>query len=1062
MAGPRLHIHRLLLLLACAGWIAAAAQPFRRGFELLTMAQGLSSNEVTALLVDNKGYLWASTTNGLNRYDGYGFVSYKFDPQDPHSLDQDLVFALFEDRDSVLWVGTAEGGISRLDAATGKFTEYKPEQPARRLEPVLRAVSAINQDREGYFWISSHSGELRRFDKRTGRFSAFDYDLAYHPQPGDIRPFDNVNCICRDRHNDLWIGNKSGLHQLVLGPGAPFDKTGATFRHFVHDPADTNSLAGVEVDAVFEDHAGCLWVNTDQGLDMLDRKTGRFRHYRHDPANPRSSGGKGAGDIVEDGEDYLWIVTAGGIDRLDPGRSVFEHFYSDPEDHYGLANAWQQRLAVDKQGNIWLGGAGIQKFDPYQTPFAWFHHYPRDARTMDAGPTRGVCEDRAGNIWCTTQTGLDRLDKSSGVFRHIRLDARNAEGRTFARSAVITDDEGQLWVTSWSGTVDRLDPVTGHCTQYIGPRGRFPNADRRIYNSLCIDHTGTVWIGEASSGVTELNYKMGTIRHYGHDPNDPDGISDYQANCICEDNQGFIWIGHGSVATDRLDPRTGKIRHYQYHYGDTDGISSNAVRSMVCDRHGDLWMGTWGGGLCEFHSATGKFSTYTEKNGLSDNNINSIVADDDGNLWLGTGKGVCRFSPRKKEFTPVEFLRPSLVDQAVRFYFKDRDGLLYFSDQDEGLKVFDPARVWPNPYVPPVVVTRFRVFDQERVIGKTVTLPYRQNFFSAEFSALSYTDAVRNQYAYQLEGVDKDWVFCGTRRTATYTDLNPGTYIFHVRGSNNSGVWNKTGATLVIVIDPPWWRTTWAYAVYAVCGLAALWIIYRLQRKRLIEKERERGRARELEMQALRAQMNPHFIFNCLTSINKFILKNEMSAASDYLTKFSRLIRLVLNNSKLPLIPLEDELEMLRLYLDMEKLRFKTAFDYYFDIPSTLDTAGILVPPLLLQPFAENAIWHGLMHKKGPGRLDIRLEESNRFLVCSITDDGVGRKFAETAGSKSAQTHKSLGVDITRQRLALADANEEAPDSLVIEDLTDERGNPMGTRVLVRLRMRTERDKIKT
>jgi tetratricopeptide (TPR) repeat protein len=209
--------------------------------------------------------------------------------------------------------------------------------------------------------------------------------------------------------------------------------------------------------------------------------------------------------------------------------------------------------------------------------------------------------------------------------------------------------------------------------------------------------------------------------------------------------------------------------------------------------------------------------------------------------------------------------------------------------------------------------------------------------------------------------------------------------------------------------------------------------------------------ATELEMQALRAQMNPHFIFNCLSSINRFILKNEAESASDYLTKFSRLIRMVLNNSRKSAIILEDELEMLRLYLDLERLRFKNSFDYSITFHNNFDASSIYIPPLLLQPFAENAIWHGLMHKEGQGWLEIAFGLENRILNCYITDNGIGRNNAEALKSKSAEKKKSMGMQITADRIALLNRDMEQT-IFGIEDLVDENGKAIGTRVTIKIR----------
>src|SRR6185312_980030 len=327
-----------------------------------------------------------------------------------------------------------------------------------------------------------------------------------------------------------------------------------------------------------------------------------------------------------------------------------------------------------------------------------------------------------------------------------------------------------------------------------------------------------------------------------------------------------------------------------------------------------------------------------------------------------------------------------------------------------------------------------------------------QNFFSFEFAALNYTNPAKNQYAYKLEGVDKDWVHSGTRRTANYTAVAPGTYTFRVKGSNNEGLWNNEGTSVKIIVLPPWWKTWWAYSLYALAILTALYFFDRFRKKSLIEKERELNKETELEMQALRAQMNPHFIFNCLSSINRFILKNETEAASNYLTKFSRLIRTVLTNSKRPFISLEDELDMLGLYLDMEKLRFKDSFDYRIIFVNTIDAGNVFVPPLLLQPFAENAIWHGLMHKEGQGNLTIEMSIDEKILTCIITDNGIGRNKAAQIKSKSAEKQKSMGLKITKERLAYLNRDNDEEAFFKIEDVTDADGKLAGTKVILKMK----------
>ncbi len=1028
------------------------------GFEHFTMEQGISGNFIGNIMVDRKGYIWSTSTNGLNRFDGYHFSTYKFDLKDAHSINQDLTFSLFEDSQGFIWVGTAEGGISQFDRTLGKFNNYKASQPAHRFEPVLRSVSAINEDREGFLWVGSHSGELRRFNKKTGQFSDADFDLGYRAKRDDLRGFDRIRCIYKDSQNDLWIGNRSGIHKLIITTGLHGKPDDFRFLHYLHNPDDPNSLAGNEVYSIFEDHEGAFWILTDSALNRMDKKTGRFVPFPHVSSDPTSFDGSGfSGSIVEDADGYIWISTINGVDRLDKQRKTFEHFRHMADDPESITSSADQ-MAVDKAGNIWIGCYnGIDRMDIHQTRITWFKHSSNNKYSLCSNAVYGIYEDKMGNLWFSTDSGLDALNKKNGQFTHYQHDPHKTSSLSDNLIiSVVEDNEGKIWILGCNGTLDQMDPKTGLFNQYIGERGRYKSVERLFYIRLFIDHEGVIWIGTASNGIISFSYKTNKFRHFAHNPLDPDGISDYQTNSICEDKEGQIWIGHGSVATDRLNPSTGKIKHYQYHFNDSTGISSNVVNTILKDSHGNLWFGTLGGGLCRYHDSTDTFTTYTEKDGLLDNSINSILEDNSGNLWLGTSMGICRFSPTTETFTNFDYLNSSKSNKERRLYFRSKDGMMFFNGGDGGVRAFNPDKVVPNLYIPPIVLTDFALFNQAipgQNEAKTIELEHDQNFFSFEFAALNFTNAQDNKYTYKLDGVDKNWVFSNTRRIANYTSISPGTYIFHVKGSNNENLWNNEGATMKIIIHPPWWKTSWAYILYTLIFLTGLYSIASLQRKKLIGKERGLRKMKELEMQALRAQMNPHFIFNCLSSINHFVLKNETEAASDYLTKFSRLIRTVLNNSKKPMIPLEDELEMIQLYLEMEKLRFKDAFTFCIRVDKKVDAASIFIPPLLFQPFIENSIWHGLMHRPDPGKLDVYLNVENNILLCTIEDNGVGRSYARAIASKSVEKQKSMGIEITRQRLALINGkNGVFQNDFVIEDLHDGTGHPTGTKVLMRIK----------
>jgi LytS/YehU family sensor histidine kinase len=306
-----------------------------------------------------------------------------------------------------------------------------------------------------------------------------------------------------------------------------------------------------------------------------------------------------------------------------------------------------------------------------------------------------------------------------------------------------------------------------------------------------------------------------------------------------------------------------------------------------------------------------------------------------------------------------------------------------------------------------------------------------------------------------LENYDNTWRSIGTDHTAYFFNVPPGKYIFHAKAIAYGVSEEKS---ISIIISPPWWRTWWAYGFYILCFACIAFFTNRFIRNRIIEKERVKSRekelklqATELKMQALRAQMNPHFIFNSLNSINRFILQNNRLQASEYLTKFSRLVRLILQNSEAALIPLESELESVKLYLSLEALRFDDHFEYKLSVDPDLDISALKVPPLIIQPYAENAVWHGLMHKEEKGQLDIELWQESDFLYFKIADNGVGRKQAVAMASKTATRNKSMGQAITASRIARMQPDGDFGSPVVINDLIYADGTAAGTEVIIKL-----------
>ena len=357
------------------------------------------------------------------------------------------------------------------------------------------------------------------------------------------------------------------------------------------------------------------------------------------------------------------------------------------------------------------------------------------------------------------------------------------------------------------------------------------------------------------NGIKSFDPATKKFTHYFYEPGNPAGISDYTALAILADSHGNIWVGTNSIAFNKFDKKTGRFTHFKNNPLDTNSISSNIVNDLFEDSKGNLWIGTSGGGVCRYNHKNNTFFTPGRNTQLPWNSVFSIREDNNGNIWLGTNKGLSCYLTTQDEFVTYEeqdglqsnfFATAGMRDNGSGF--KGKDGTMYFGGFN-GLNYFDPEQIHPNSYIPPVVITRFKIFDKLQP-GKSqdsvITLNYNQNFFSFEFAALNYTNSSKNKYAYQLVGFDPDWIQSGSRNYASYTNLGPGEYVFKVKGSNNDGIWNEKGISVKLIILPPWWRTWLAYAIYGLILITGIWAVDRYQKRRVILAEREKAHEKEL------------------------------------------------------------------------------------------------------------------------------------------------------------------------------------------------------------------------
>ena len=844
-------------------------------FDRISLEQGLSQSTVNSIVQDRAGFLWLGTQDGLNRYDGYDFLVFRNDPADPSSLSNNAVRALYLDRAGMLWACTS-GGLNRLDPAGSVFERYLHD-PADEHSLSHNSVWMVLEDGSGSLWVATDGGGLDRLGPGRGMFE----HLRHDPENPESLGHDEVRAIYRDRAGGLWIGTTGGLDRLddVSDPGH------AAFSHFRHDPGDPSSLSHDVVTALHQDRLGNLWIGTDGGgLDRFEPESGTFRHYRHDPGDSASLGHDEVRTIFEDLAGTLWVGTdGGGLSALEPqtGALAFRSYRSRSGDPFSLSNDFVRSIYQDRSEVLWVGtdGGGLNKLDLQRNAFAHYRHDPFDAGSLSHDMVFSIRQDRSGDLWIGTWGGLNRLDSETGGITHYRHDP--ADPGSLASDEiwpVYEDRQGDLWIGTFGG-LDRLGPRRRTFTHYRHDPEIPGSLSHDYVRVIQEDRAGNLWIG-TDGGLNRFDRRRETFIAYRHDSRHPDSLSHDDVRAIREDRAGVLWLGTAGGGLNRFertspnraspnrasseralperaatDSGRAIFRHYRHAPGDPESLSNDFVRSIHEDRDGRLWIGT-DDGLNLFDPSSGRFVRYRTTDGLPNNVVYGILEDDAGRLWISTNGGLARFDPRTGAFRNYDVsdgLQSNEFNTGA--YYRSPDGEMFFGGI-QGLNAFFPDAIRDNPYRPPVVLTAFKRFNQavelDRPISEIeeIALSYRDDFIGFGFAALDFRSPEKNRYAYQLEGFDDRWVEAGRRREATYTNLDPGRYVFRVKASNNDGVWNPRGASVRIVIRPPFWATWWFRALVAATVAATLLALHRhlmARGQRLQQELAERARAAERE-----------------------------------------------------------------------------------------------------------------------------------------------------------------------------------------------------------------------
>ncbi len=816
----------------------AGTQECQVEFKHFSVADGLSHSQVNAIVQDRQGFLWFGTRAGLNRYDGYQCRVFLNNPDDSTSLSGDVILALCVTRDGLLWIGTQGKGSCCYDPVTGSFSRFRSPAGAGQ-----SSVVTFLEEPDGTLWIGTSTGLYRVMRKGSRPSLELLLDSAIEdPTDG----WNSIRAIARDAEGTLWLGTELGVKVLALS-----DRLAGTFRRLPHYGTRNTPIGDGIVNAVVRDSTGGIWIGTRRGsIKRLNPAAGSVEEILNSVQ---------VRELTVDRAGNVW---AGTIDRglykfsLDSRGGVQTCNFIHEPDHPGSLGANEVgSVFEDRTGKLWVGtnGAGVSIDDPIGRKFLHYHHVPNDPNSLTNNLVRGLAQDPRGNLWVATfGGGINVLPEGTDHFRHFQI--TQGEPRDQQVTSLAARRNGEVWAGfAFSGLL-RIAPDGRHQQRFRHTPGEAGGlAGINVIRTMIEDRSGDLWIGTHGFGLLRYQNSPGIFGRFNARQNDSTSLTSNHVWALFEDSKGFLWAGTWNRGVSRLDPARNTFQQFTHRRGDSTSIGDYPVLCIAEDHHGRIWIGSAGGGLQMIAPPYRSFVRYSAGHGFTDNMVYGILVDRTNCLWVSTSKGLTRFDPSSgnlRVFDENDGVQSKEFVQGASCM--GRDGRMFFGGIN-GFNAFDPDSIALNPVPPPVVITRFAVFDAEirlpRSITETsaITLERDQNFFSFEFTALDYTAPAKNRYAYRLEGFDRDWVEAGTRRLASYTNVGPGHYLFRVRGSNNDGVWNDEGASLTVTVLPAVWETWWFRVLLLAIVAALLYALYAYRVNKILAVERTRERiARDL------------------------------------------------------------------------------------------------------------------------------------------------------------------------------------------------------------------------
>lgn len=1004
-------------------------------FENIGIEQGLSQSTIYAIVQDKLGFMWFGTQDGLNRYDGYS-IDNLYDDQNK-SLSYNVIWSLLSDSDSNLWIGTERGGIDIFLQSENRFIRLK-NNPSNSNSLSENFITFIFEDSRQNVWIGTQSGGLNFYNKKTKNILRIKSDSTINSLVDN-----SIKIICEDDKDNLWIGTINGLSKLNLTNF--YQENKLNFKNYRYDRKDSESISSNNIWTIYQDSKKRLWVGTwGGGLNLYHPEKDNFIRFNKDSKNNFAFPANVIKSIVEDNDGNLWIST------YDSGLFLF-NFDNKAIQRLNLTD-FVVTLYKDRTGNIWLGtfSSGVKMYSKRKDLFNNFIVPSFQTQNSKKILISAICENYNGDLIVGTYgDGLFIFNKEKIIKDRLVHQPGKINSLSNNRiTGIVQSKDERIWIATNGGGLSSLNLQTKTFKNYFADGSLnsplFNQLSKIIYDAK----KNILYIGYFNGRVSSFDLNKNKFNHFQFEIDTSTDEEPLQSPIteIYLSNKNVLWVANFKGYLFKLDPLKNKLITVELPFTKPKTIK-NAIYCIDEVSDSLLWLATYGDGLYRFNLKNNSVEIYNESNSKVKNVIYGFLIDNNGNLWCSSNKGIFKFSDKDRKvkyYNTSDGLQSNEFNQGA--YFKSQKGEMFFGGVN-GLNSFFPDKIIENNFVPPVFITSFKVFNQSLNLpnpipdGYTIKIPYSKNFFSFEFVALNYVSPEKNQYAYILEGFDNDWnKISSSHRLGSYTNLNPGTYVLKVIGSNNDGLWNKTGTFIKIEITPPFWMTWWFRGSGILILIVILLGVFKLRIKsvekkklyqellslRLIEKQEEERSRIAQEMHDTLGQ-DLLFIKNrALLTMQKFpdnqILNEHLNLISDSASMLIKKVREIAHNLRPP------ELDRLGLTETLKTLLQKVKDSTSLTVIGEIDDVDGLIDKKseinIIRIFQE-ALSNILKHSNA-SECKIIVEKRVFDIKIEIKDNGIGFNYDPTDLNLNKRTGMGINGMIERVKILKGSINIES------------------------------------